>query len=189
MLIKKKKNTQSKVCIYYDIGRMKQIFFFYLNLFIGIRCIIRRRTRYLIYNIIHKLWKYFIHEISKGKFHFRYSTYLTFNLLLTNLKQIISVFRDSTISPFFVTTSSMEYCSLLPLKDEERPLWDAEERKTRRGNGKRATPAFDIPLDRSSRPRLEVWIIGREERHPLSNGIRAWCGASKVRQRELSVTR
>lgn len=139
--------------------------------------------------IIIELWKYFVHEMSKEKFHFRYSiNFHGYHLFLKNLKQIISVQE-----PFFVTTSSMEYCCpARPASPKGRrtiSLRWKEERKTRRGNGKRATPAFDIPLDRSSRPRLEVWIIGREERHPLSNGIRAWCGASKVRQRELSVTR
>lgn len=80
---------------------MKQIFFFYLNLFVGIRCILKRRTRYLIYNIIHELWKYFIHEISKEKFHFRYSINFQFtshkfktNYFCFQGSDHFSVFRD-----------------------------------------------------------------------------------------------
>lgn len=63
------------------------------------------------------------------------------------------------------------------------PLWPAKGRRAReRAEGEHV--AFDTPSRRSSRPRLEVWIIGPEERRPLSNGIRAWRQQRPVGGRE-----
>jgi len=63
------------------------------------------------------------------------------------------------------------------------PLWLTKGQRAReQATGEHV--AFDTPSRRSSRPRLEVWIIGSEERRPLSNGIRAWRQQHPVGGRE-----
>lgn len=93
------------------------------------------------------------------------------------------VWINSIVFPSFSFSPDASLYSSDSLSLRCAPLWLTKGKRAReQATGEHV--AFDTPSRRSSRPRLEVWIIGSEERRPLSNGIRAWRQQHPVGGRE-----